>query len=248
MISTMENTTQHITPEFAKAYTEAIARTRDVVADAENPFHSSSYATLSQHIQGTKAVFAQHGLAIVQFPVSDASGVGVETIVLHASGGYISRKVTMPLGDKPKGQDVGSCISYMRRYAIASVANLATADDDAESDRVSKTVTSGTGVFTKKSEEKAINEAYAKRAEPAAPKAVSSDPDLNVVIHFGKNKGKTLGELPANSLDWYIKEFQPKPYKGVISEVDVALRGALDRIAERKNGKAQEPPSDDVPF
>lgn len=241
-------THQNITPEFAKAYTEAVSRTRDVVADAENPFHKSSYATLSQHIAGTKAVFAQLGLAIVQFPVSDANGVGVETIVLHASGGYISRRITMPVGENVKGQDIGSIVSYMRRYAIASVANLATADDDAETDRAAKTVTNGTGVFTKQKEEKAINEAYAKRSEPAAPKQVSSDPDLNVVIHFGKNKGKTLGELPANSLDWYIKEFQPKPYRGVISEVDVALRGALDRLAEKKNGKAQEPPSDDVPF
>jgi hypothetical protein len=249
MISPMEETTnQHITPEFAKAYVEAISRTRDVVADAENPFHKNSYATLGQHIAGTKAIFAQYGLAIVQFPVASGNSVGVETMVLHSSGGYISRKVTLPVAEGVKGQDVGSLVSYLRRYAIASVANLATSDDDAESDRASKAVTSGTGVFSKKSEERAINEAYAKRAEPAKPAEpakVSSNPDLNVVIHFGKNKGKTLGELTQNSLDWYIKEFQPKPYKGVISPQDVALREALDRLSQ---GPQESAGGDDVPF
>lgn len=243
-----ETTKQNITPDFAKAYVEAVARTRDVVADAENPFHKSSYATLGQHIAGTKAVFAQHGLAIVQFPVSDVNGVGVETIVLHSSGGYISRKVTMPVGDNVKGQDIGSIVSYMRRYAIASVANLATSDDDAESDRVAKTptVVKSSGVF-------------AKPAAPAAPvqlppaiaqAPVNSDLSaaLNVPLHFGKNKGQTLGSLPENSLLWYIEKWEPKPYNGKISEQDVNLRNALDVIAASRKGPSSADSGDDVPF
>lgn len=244
-----EITNQNITPEFAKAYTEAISRTRDVTPDAENPFHKNVYATLGQHIAGTKAVFAQHGLAIVQFPVSDVNGVGVETIVLHASGGYISRKVTMPVGENVKGQDVGSIVSYLRRYAIASVANLATSDDDAEADRTAKAApvaTKGTGVF-------------AKPAAPVAPVAlppkvvaapVNSDLSaaLNVPLHFGKNKGQTLGSLPENSLLWYVEKWEPKPYNGKISEQDVNLRGALDVIAASRKGPPPADTSDDVPF
>jgi len=51
------------------------------------------------------------------------------------------------------------------------------------------------------------------------------------VIPFGKNNGKTLGELSPNSIKWYFKEYQPKEYpegSGKFSDGDLALRKALD--------------------
>ena len=239
----------NITPEFAAAYVAAIARTRDVVADAENPFHKNSYATLGAHISATKAIFAQHNLAIVQFPYGDANQVGVNTMVLHKDGGYIQNYITLPVADGVKGQDVGSLVSYLRRYAIASVANLATSDDDAEADRVVR------------SEPVAVKLVQLPKAQPvqapvaqapakAVPAAGSNDElakALGFIVPFGKNKGLTLGELPENSLQWYIKEYQPKPYEktGKISDKDIALRNALDTIRDSRLAPEQ---SDDVPF
>lgn len=242
----------NITPEFAKAYAEAVSRTRDVVADATNPFHKNAYATLGAHISATKAIFAQYGLAIVQFPVSNSVNrgeIGVETMVIHESGGYFSRTILMPVAEGVKGQDVGSLISYLRRYAIASVANLATSDDDGEADRqIHEQPMKQVNMNNFAREQKAIEKAYEKINDTAEiKKPVSGNPDLAIVLHFGKNKGKTLGELPKNSLDWYIKEFQAKPYNGKLSPQDVALREALDRLA-KGNTKPEEDTSDDVPF
>lgn len=50
----------------------------------------------------------------------------------------------------------------------------------------------------------------------------------HVKIHFGKNKGTELAQLESKSLEWYVAEWQPKPYNGKISEADIALRAALD--------------------
>lgn len=256
----------NITPEFAKAYTEAISRTRDVVADAENPFHKNAYATLSAHIAATKAIFAQYGLAIVQFPVSNSVSrgeIGVETMVMHESGGYFSRTILMPVADGVKGQDVGSLVSYLRRYAIASVANLATSDDDAEADRVVRTVVSSNGRTSgfEPQNEGSIPSATAKfipnkpNPKAEAPRPVVGGNDamskaLGFIVPFGKNKGLTLGELPENSLLWYIKEYQPKPYNGKISEKDNAFRSALDLIRDSRDGGAQadSQEEDNVPF
>ena len=50
-------------------------------------------------------------------------------------------------------------------------------------------------------------------------------------IPFGKNKGKTLGELGANSVKWYWEKWQPKEWpegSGKFSDSDIALRKALD--------------------
>jgi uncharacterized protein (DUF3820 family) len=230
----------NITPELASALVKAIAETKDVKADATNPFHKNSYATLGAHLEATKGIFSKHGLAIVQFPIGDSSvGVGIETTIIHKDGGSISQAVYIPVGESLKGQDAGSLFSYLRRYAIASVAGLATTDDDAEGDRTVRSApqpaTYSTGVFAKPTPAPAVSNGV-----------VHSDEDLNVVIHFGKNKGKTLGELPSNSLDWYIKEFQPKPYNGKISPQDVALREALDRLASKRGGSSE--PEDNVPY
>jgi len=231
----------NITPELASALVKAIAETKDVKADATNPFHKNTYATLGAHLEATKGTFAKHGLAIVQFPHGDGNQVGVNTMVIHKDGGYIQNYVTIPVGENLKGQDAGSLFSYLRRYALASVAGIATTDDDAETDRVLRSApstTHNTGVFAQP----------ATKVVSAPSGVIHADADLNVVIHFGKNKGKTLGELPTNSLDWYIKEFQPKPYNGKISPVDVALRDALDRLNSKRGESSSEEPEDNVPF
>lgn len=251
------NNNTNITPEFASAYASAVAQTHDVVADATNPFHKNSYATLGAHIQATKGIFAQNGLAIVQFPYGNGNGVGVTTMVLHASGGFIERTCLMPVTEGLKGQDLGSLISYVRRYAIASVANLATADDDGEADRVIHAtavapVPYKTGVFAKPAPAPAPAPVVkAPSIKPPAGDNSALAMALTFIVPFGKNKGLTLAQLPENSLMWYIKEYQPKPYKGEISEKDKAFRDSLDLIASARNGnsvKPVEPDDSDVPF
>ena len=52
-----------------------------------------------------------------------------------------------------------------------------------------------------------------------------------MAIPFGKNKGKTLGELSPNSIKWYWEKYQPKEYpegSGKFTDGDIALRKALD--------------------
>ena len=238
--------TQNITPEFASAYARAISRTTSVMADATNPFHKNVYATLEAHISATKTIFASEGLAIVQFPVSNEKSVGIETMVLHESGGFISRHVCIPVSDGIKGQDAGSLFSYLRRYAIASVANVATSDDDGEVDRVVRSVVTNSPQpvakpVAKVSEAKAIEQAYKAKEYPTD----SAGDDMKLILHFGKNKGKALYELPSNSLDWYIEKFEAKPYNGVVNPLDTKLREALDNIVASRKSK---PSSDDVPF
>lgn len=59
-----------------------------------------------------------------------------------------------------------------------------------------------------------------------------------VVIPFGKNKGKRLGELSPNSLKWYFENYQPREYpegSGKFSDRDIELRTALNTWGE-ENG------------
>jgi hypothetical protein len=244
---------QHITPEFAAAYTQAVARTTAVMADAENPFHKNSYATLGAHIDATKGIFAQHGLSIVQFPCGDGENVGIETIVLHKDGGFIARKTFIKIPDNFKGQDAGSLFSYLRRYAIAAVANVATSDDDGEADRIVRSAPAAkapsvvTKVIMNTPAPASAPKAEAPKKQVAASTGGLADA-LAFVVPFGKNKGVTLGQLPDNSLQWYIKEYQPKPYNGAISEKDKAFRDALDLIRDGRQASQDDSFTDNVPF
>lgn len=234
-----------------KALIAVVGEAKDVHADSDNPFHKSRYASLAAHLQALKGLFNKHGLAVVQLPIGGEGMVGIRTLVIHQSGGCLSSDAFVPADKGMSGQQAGALYSYIRRYALAAVAGVATEDDDAESDRTARpqskptyqsapasgNVVKGTGVF-------AAKPADHSNASPVVAEA------LRFIIPFGKNKGKALGEIPKNSLDWYIKEYQPQPYKGEIKESDLAFRAALDTI--RDGGKepptATEEPKDEVPF
>ena len=89
----------NITPELASALVKAISEVgTGVTADATNPFHKNTYATLGAHLEATKSVFAKHGLAIIQFPIGVADvGVGIQTTIIHKDGGVISESIRVLL-------------------------------------------------------------------------------------------------------------------------------------------------------
>jgi hypothetical protein len=48
-----------------------------------------------------------------------------------------------------------------------------------------------------------------------------------VEIHFGQQKGKLLGKIPQKSLQWWVANWTPKPYRGTWDEKDLVLDAAL---------------------
>ena len=97
--------------------------------DANNPFFKSKYADLSAVVQAVKDPFANNGLSYVQFPVEEGGRIGVETILMHESGEWLSNSFTVQLS-KQDAQGAGSAITYCRRFALQSIAGLPSEDDD----------------------------------------------------------------------------------------------------------------------
>jgi len=126
------NKSEHIT-ELAFALSKAQAEMGGAVKGSKNPFFGSIYADLTSVIRAIKEPFANHGLSFLQFPiVSDGGkGMGVETILMHESGQWISSEYMLPMV-KLDPQGAGSAITYARRYSLQAMAGLPTVDDDAE--------------------------------------------------------------------------------------------------------------------
>lgn len=221
------------------ALVKAISEVQSPKFDAKNPHYGNKYATLGSHIEAIKGTFTKHGWTIIQHPSSYNGQVGIKTILLHVTGDQLEFQAHIPVDPtKIDAQKAGSIYSYLRRYALSAIANLAAEDDDGQGAVETTVHTHNTGVFAKSA-------ADANIKPKQAPTSVQGE-WRNVALHFGKNKGQTLGSLPANSLDWYAKEWQPKPYgdKG-ISEADIILRNALDSYMKAKGG---DEPEDNVPF
>lgn len=99
---------------------------------ATNPHFKSKFADLADVMDAARDALAKNKLCLTQLPVGTCeSTVRVVTILGHASGQWIKGVLDMPL-PKKSPQDVGSAVSYARRYCAMAVLGLAAEDDDAE--------------------------------------------------------------------------------------------------------------------
>lgn len=123
---------------LAAAMAAAQAQMGGAAKDANNPFFKSKYADLSSVVAAVKAPFADNGLSYVQFPIEDGGRVGVETVLMHKSGEWLSQRFTVQLS-KQDAQGAGSAITYCRRYALQAIAGIPSEDDDGNAASASST-------------------------------------------------------------------------------------------------------------
>jgi hypothetical protein len=131
---------------LATALASAQAEMPVAVFDATNPFLKSKYASLGAVIQASRPILAKHKLSLVQFPISgphpacghplpsDGRGdyIGVESILAHESGEFVSERIVIPLTEekgKTKVQCAGSTLTYLRRYSWASILGMYSDED-----------------------------------------------------------------------------------------------------------------------
>ncbi len=115
--------------ELGAALAKAQGAIEGALKDSDNPFFKSRYADLSSVWEACRQHLTANGLSVIQSPTEAESGIGVETMLLHSSGQYVSDKFTMPV-TKSDAQGVGSALTYARRYALAAMVGVAPEDDD----------------------------------------------------------------------------------------------------------------------
>ena len=145
---------------LATALAKAQAEMPVAPCDATNSFLNNKYATLGSIIQSSRHILAKHRLSMVQFPISGGSAtgngtngtegtngngaqgtarpttdyIGVESILMHESGEFVSERILIPLTEekgKSKVQSAGSTLTYLRRYSWASILGMY-ADEDSD--------------------------------------------------------------------------------------------------------------------
>jgi hypothetical protein len=214
--------------KLATALAAVQSKLEPVAKDATNPHFKNKYASLDAIMEAVRPLLAVNGLSIVQGgggPVSNVegtvTGVSVETMLVHASGEYLSATITLPL-DKGTAQAVGSAISYGRRYGVSALLALSTDDDDGNAASAPRQA--------------------ARRAESARPAAAASNgaqrgTPQSRPMPIGKSKGKPLGEIDTDDLfgaaEWCSAPEREARYRDLIDDINAVLLDRAEAMAKQ---------------
>ncbi|EMN60297.1 ERF family protein (plasmid) [Leptospira interrogans] len=125
--------------EIAKALSVAqgefpdIPKTKTVTVYPKDgkPSYSYKYADLADVITAVRSVLTKTGLAVSQVVTGIQNGNLVTTILMHESGQFLKSEIAI---DKYSNmQQLGSALTYIRRYAYCGILGIqADEDDDAK--------------------------------------------------------------------------------------------------------------------
>jgi hypothetical protein len=153
--------------ELSGALAKAQAAMPAVKFNSTNPFLKNKYADLGAVIETAQPILAKNGLSVTQLVFAELDLVGVETVLLHESGEWISASASLPLGDekgKSMAQVAGSVVTYLRRYGLSAILGMY-ADEDGD----------GNG-----QQQQASKPAQPKPAAPQAQTQTGSTPPGNI--------------------------------------------------------------------
>lgn len=166
---------------------------------------SYKYASLGS-VDDTANPMTDFGLSYSMFPVSDGWYIGVDVILMHTSGQWLSERFTFPMNPEAfnPAQEAGKIITYARRYALSSILGI-TADED---------VDAGEGQQKKVSQP---SEARTKEAEVTAESLI-----------------KTYWNPLAKLAEKMNIEYEPLPPDPTLDEVKKAYMELQDKVEGAK--------------
>ena len=105
--------------------------------DKSTEAYNYKYATLADTLDMVRPILSKHEIALTQLTISKMYGSqllsGIKSMLIHSSGEYLASECYLPAqGTKSNNiaQVQGSWGSYLRRYHIMSMLNLAPEDKD----------------------------------------------------------------------------------------------------------------------
>lgn len=107
-----------------------------------NNFLRSKYADLACVLDACREGLAENGLAVSQILSMEGEKVSLTTLLGHSSGQWVSSILILPAAKpstkelpetKPNAQELGTSLTYMRRYSLMAILNIAQ-DDDCDDD------------------------------------------------------------------------------------------------------------------
>jgi hypothetical protein len=115
--------------ELVGALSKAQAEMDNAPMLSTNPHFRSKYADLASIRNATIPPLSKNGLALFQtISGTENGGLSLVTRLAHTSGQWAESRYPLPNSSKP--HEMGSAITYARRYSWAAVCGIAAEEDD----------------------------------------------------------------------------------------------------------------------
>lgn len=118
---------------FDEALARAFAKIDFAAKDGKNPHFRSSYATLASVYDACREALTSEGFSFPQTLNLIHTEEGLSIVVttrLRRKGVELISSLPMPVGGKGTPQDIGSAITYGRRYSLSALVGVCPDDDD----------------------------------------------------------------------------------------------------------------------
>lgn len=136
------------TSPLKTAICEFKAKSITIKKESSNPFFKSKYADLATILEAIEVEAAKCGLTIISLIEKVEDGLVLTTKLEHKDSDEVRSSSFPVFGAKP--QEIGSSVTYARRYNIQSLLNLAAEDDDGnEANKAVRTPVNETATFKK---------------------------------------------------------------------------------------------------
>jgi hypothetical protein len=100
---------------------------------ATNPARSGErtfrYASLASGLDIVRKCLGQHEIAVMQTTAVDQGQITLTTLLVHASGEWVSSLWPICQAGEPSAQVKGAALTYARRYALFTLVGIAGEDD-----------------------------------------------------------------------------------------------------------------------
>jgi hypothetical protein len=122
-----KETTTAVSQEQSNPYFDlitALSSMENVGANRINPAFKARYVSLDALLDAVKPVLQANNLALVQVLETEEGKVGVSTSLLHTSGHLFAFGKLMVKADGLTAQQVGGCLTYIRRQSIQTAMGI----------------------------------------------------------------------------------------------------------------------------
>lgn len=110
---------------LAKAQSKVLVADKDCV----NPFFKSKYANFPNIWNACRNALGENNFSVSQIVWSENGSYYLTTLLMHSSGQWLESKMLIPTG-KGDIQSLGSSITYCKRYALAGIVGVCSANED----------------------------------------------------------------------------------------------------------------------
>lgn len=178
----------------------------DAPKDKTNPHFKTQYASLTSLRKVLKNPLAENGLSYTQVTYPEGKDLYLQTILKHSSGEWIRSIMVVGSGTP---QQIGSALTYFKRYSLAAITGNAPDEDDDASHAMSGEQKNKSKAKPRAQDPKTVTpEQLTRLYTIVGASGWSAEEAKNLIHSFGYESSKDIRKA---DYDVIIQEIESKP-------------------------------------